>query len=143
MYHLIQCIQAEGGARAKERVLYFIIMALPAHSVIFYNYENGPLLAQAPPTTTPTNYVSHLTCVSCQLSKSILVHVIPPHSDREGGAHQEVLVTPLHPRTVVRDQGTEELDALDEGKHEGGGSQQLSVFEDVGRGRYDLTFLFT
>ena len=131
------------GRRKEYCILYGTSCRQASHSVIFYNYENGPLLAQAPPTTTPTNYVSHLTCVSCQLSKSILVHVIPPHSDREGGAHQEVLVTPLHPRTVVRDQGTEELDALDEGKHEGGGSQQLSVFEDVGRGRYDLTFLFT
>ena len=29
MYRLIQCIQAEGGARAKERVLYFIWHFLP------------------------------------------------------------------------------------------------------------------
>ena len=28
-YHLIQCVQAEGGARAKERVLYFIRYFLP------------------------------------------------------------------------------------------------------------------
>ena len=29
VYHLIQYIQAEGGARAKERVLYFIWHFLP------------------------------------------------------------------------------------------------------------------
>ena len=34
MYHLIQCIQAEGGARTKERVVYGTSCQSASHSVL-------------------------------------------------------------------------------------------------------------